>query len=88
MQVSAYSTWEKELHKIVFDPRYLLLTSKDRRDVFDDFTKGKAEKEREEKKRKLNEARDNFKALLREAGITSKYEFSSPSSPRTIYLIS
>jgi transcription elongation regulator 1 len=22
--VSAFSTWEKELHKIVFDPRYLL----------------------------------------------------------------
>ncbi|GAB6025445.1 hypothetical protein CHUAL_011190 [Chamberlinius hualienensis] len=27
-EVSAFSTWEKELHKIVFDPRYLLLTSK------------------------------------------------------------
>ena len=28
-QISAFSTWEKELHKIVFDPRYLLLTSKE-----------------------------------------------------------
>jgi len=27
--VSAFSTWEKELHKIVFDSRYLLLTSKE-----------------------------------------------------------
>ena len=26
-----FSTWEKELHKIVFDSRYLLLTSKERK---------------------------------------------------------
>lgn len=32
-QVSAFSTWEKELHKIVFDPRYLLLNSEERRQV-------------------------------------------------------
>lgn len=31
--VSAFSTWEKELHKIVFDPRYLMLNSKERRQV-------------------------------------------------------
>jgi transcription elongation regulator 1 len=73
IQVSAYSTWEKELHKIVFDPRYLLLTSKDRRDVFDDFTKEKAEKEREEKKKKIAEIREAFKSLLSEANLTSKY---------------
>ena len=27
-EVSAFSTWDKELHKIVFDPRYLLLSGK------------------------------------------------------------
>jgi len=32
-QVSAFSTWEKELHKIVFDPRYLLLNSEERKQV-------------------------------------------------------
>ena len=32
-QVSAFSTWEKELHKIVFDPRYLLLSSEERKQV-------------------------------------------------------
>ncbi len=32
-EISAFSTWEKELHKIVFDPRYLLLTSKERKQV-------------------------------------------------------
>lgn len=33
-EVSAFSTWEKELHKIVFDARYLLLTSKERKQVW------------------------------------------------------
>lgn len=33
LQVSAFSTWEKELHKIVFDPRYLLLNSEERKQV-------------------------------------------------------
>ena len=32
-QVSAFSTWDKELHKIVFDPRYLLLNPKERKQV-------------------------------------------------------
>uniref|UniRef100_A0A4W4GBJ6 Transcription elongation regulator 1a (CA150) n=1 Tax=Electrophorus electricus TaxID=8005 RepID=A0A4W4GBJ6_ELEEL len=32
--VSAFSTWEKELHKIVFDPRYLLLNPKERKQVY------------------------------------------------------
>lgn len=31
--MSAFSTWEKELHKMVFDPRYLLLTSEQRKQV-------------------------------------------------------
>lgn len=33
LQVSAFSTWEKELHKIVFDPRYLLLNAEERKQV-------------------------------------------------------
>lgn len=33
LQVSAFSTWEKELHKVVFDPRYLLLNSEERKQV-------------------------------------------------------
>lgn len=31
--MSAFSTWEKELHKIVFDPRYLLLNPEERKQV-------------------------------------------------------
>ena len=71
-QVSAFSTWEKELHKIVFDPRYLLLTSKDRRDVFDEYTRERAEQEREEKKKKMVEIKEAFKQLLNEASLISK----------------
>ena len=32
-QVSAFSTWDKELHKIVFDPRHTLLNPKERKQV-------------------------------------------------------
>lgn len=49
-EISAFSTWEKELHKIVFDPRYLLLTSKERKQVFDKYVRERAEEERREKK--------------------------------------
>lgn len=35
--VSAFSTWEKELHKIVFDQRYLLLTSNERKKLLIDM---------------------------------------------------
>ena len=33
--VSAFSPWEKELHKIVFDSRYLLLDSRERKQVIE-----------------------------------------------------
>lgn len=32
-EVSAFSTWDKELHKMVFDPRYLLLALDQRKQV-------------------------------------------------------
>jgi len=73
-QVSAFSTWEKELHKIVFDPRYLLLTSKERKQVFEQYVKERAEEERREKRNKLKEKKDQFKQLLEEANLTSKYD--------------
>ena len=37
--------WEKELSKIVFDERYLLLSSKERKTAFDEWVKDRAEKE-------------------------------------------
>ena len=71
--MSAFSTWEKELHKIVFDPRYLLLTSKERKQVFEQYVKERAEEERREKHRKLKEKRESFRTLMEEAKLHGKY---------------
>nr|XP_020472389.1 transcription elongation regulator 1-like protein isoform X2 [Monopterus albus] len=73
--VSAFSTWEKELHKIVFDPRYLLLTSDQRKQVFDQFVKSRVKDEYKEKKSKLQKAREEFRQLLEEVKITSRLTF-------------
>lgn len=39
-QVSAFATWEQELSKISSDPRYLLLTAKERKQEYDRYTHG------------------------------------------------
>lgn len=72
LKVSAFSTWEKELHKIVFDPRYLLLTSKERKQVFDSYVKERAEEERQERRRELKKKREAFLEMLSSASLTSK----------------
>ncbi|KAK8773733.1 hypothetical protein V5799_011738, partial [Amblyomma americanum] len=76
VQVSAFSTWEKELHKIVFDSRYLLLTSKERKQVFEKYVKERAEEERREKRNKMRERKDHFQQLLESAALNSKSTFS------------
>ncbi|RWS23164.1 transcription elongation regulator 1-like isoform X1, partial [Leptotrombidium deliense] len=73
--VSAFSTWEKELHKIVFDPRYLLLTSKERKQVFDKYVKERAEEERKEKRLRLKQQRDDFRKMLEEANLSARSSF-------------
>ncbi|XP_061088445.1 transcription elongation regulator 1-like protein [Conger conger] len=73
--VSAFSTWEKELHKIVFDPRYLLLTSEERKQIFDQFVKARMKEEYKEKKGKLQQAKEEFRKLLEESKITSRSTF-------------
>lgn len=75
-EVSAFSTWEKELHKIVFDPRYLLLTSRERKQVFEAYVKERAEEERREKRHKLKEKRDQFRQLMEESKLHGKSSFS------------
>lgn len=80
MQVSAFSTWEKELRKIVFDPRYLLLASKERKQTFESYVKERAEEERREKKNKLKERKEKFNELLEEASLNSKSSFSEFSA--------
>ena len=67
-EISAFSTWEEELHKIVFDQRYLLLTLKERKQVFEKYTRQRADKERSEMKNWLKVAKDNFKTLCIRSG--------------------
>ncbi|KFM70098.1 Transcription elongation regulator 1-like protein, partial [Stegodyphus mimosarum] len=47
--VSAFSTWEKELHRIVFDPRYPLISSKERKKVFETYVKERLQEEKDKK---------------------------------------
>ncbi|RVE64010.1 hypothetical protein OJAV_G00142280 [Oryzias javanicus] len=74
--VSAFSTWDKELHKIVFDPRYLLLNPKERKQVFDQYVKTRAEEERKEKKNKLMQAKDEFRKMMEDSKLTPRTTFS------------
>lgn len=71
-EVNPTSTFQKELSKIVFDPRYLLLTSNERRKVFEDYCLEKAEEERKKKREKMKKATDEFKILLNEANLDSR----------------
>lgn len=70
--MSAFSTWEKELHKIVFDPRYLLLTSRERKQVFEKYVKERAEEERREKRNKMRQKREDFRSLMELANLHGK----------------
>ncbi|XP_070540573.1 transcription elongation regulator 1-like [Ptychodera flava] len=74
--VSAFSTWEKELHKIVFDPRYLLLTPRERKQVFEKYVKQRAEEERKEKHSKLKEKKEEYKSLMEDAKLSARSTFS------------
>ena len=74
-QVSAFSTWEKELAKIVFDERYLLLGSRERKAAFDDWVKDRAEVEKAERKKRAKEAREQFKAMLAEVAPATKLSY-------------
>ncbi|KAM9610760.1 transcription elongation regulator 1-like protein isoform 1-T1 [Morphnus guianensis] len=75
LQVSAFSTWEKELHKIVFDPRYLLLNSEERKQIFEQFVKTRIREEYKEKKNKLLLAKEEFKKLLEESKLSPRTTF-------------
>lgn len=75
--VSAYSTWEKELQKIVFDPRYLLLTSKERKQVFEKYVKDRANQESKERAAALKKKKDDYRDLLKEANVNLKSSSSS-----------
>ena len=73
VKVSVFSTWEKELHKIVFDHRYLLLPSKERKQVYEQYIRDRADEERREKSRKLRQKKDDFRQLLSESKIHNRF---------------
>ncbi|CAB3405168.1 unnamed protein product [Caenorhabditis bovis] len=78
--VSTGTTFEKELSKIVFDKRYLLLSATERRASFEAYVREKVEAERAERKKKAKEAKEKFQELLKEAELHGKSSFSSFSS--------
>ncbi|XP_075516449.1 pre-mRNA-processing protein 40C isoform X3 [Primulina tabacum] len=66
--VAPFSKWEKELPKIVFDPRFKAIPSHSaRRTIFDHYVRTRAEEERKEKRAAQKAALDGFKQLLEEA---------------------
>ncbi|TYG83552.1 hypothetical protein ES288_D01G177200v1 [Gossypium darwinii] len=66
--VAPFSKWEKELPKIVFDPRFKAIPSHSaRRSLFEHYVKTRAEEERKEKRAAQKAAIEGFKQLLDEA---------------------
>ena len=76
-KVSATSTWERELSKIVFDSRYLLLTASERRAAFEAYQRERSEVEKVERKKKSREAREGYQTLLEEADLHGKSTFEA-----------
>ncbi|KAG8197181.1 hypothetical protein JTE90_011339 [Oedothorax gibbosus] len=74
-KVSAFSTFEKELPKIVFDSRYLLLTPKERKRRFDLYVRTKMEDEKYRKRKESAKKRENFIQLLEESKVTHDTRF-------------
>lgn len=66
--VAPFSKWEKELPKIVFDPRFKAIPSHSaRKALFDHYVRTRAEEERKEKRAAQRAAIEGFKKLLDEA---------------------
>nr|CAD1836216.1 unnamed protein product [Ananas comosus var. bracteatus] len=66
--VAPFSKWEKELPKIVFDPRFKAIPSYSaRRAIFEHYVRTRAEEERKEKRATQKAAIEAFKQLLEEA---------------------
>ncbi|XP_038721456.1 pre-mRNA-processing protein 40C-like isoform X2 [Tripterygium wilfordii] len=67
-RVAPFSKWEKELPKIVFDPRFKAIPSQAaRRSIFEHYVKTRAEEERKEKRAAQKAAIEGFKQLLEES---------------------
>lgn len=66
--IAPFSKWEKELPKIVFDPRFKAIPSYSaRKALFEHYVKTRADEERKEKRAAQKAAVEGFKQLLEEA---------------------
>ncbi|KAH6768386.1 pre-mRNA-processing protein 40C [Perilla frutescens var. frutescens] len=66
--VAPFSKWEKELPKIVFDPRFKAIPNQSaRRALFEHYVRTRAEEERKEKRAAQKAALEGFKQILEEA---------------------
>ncbi|KAA8532296.1 hypothetical protein F0562_032329 [Nyssa sinensis] len=66
--VAPFSKWEKELPKIVFDPRFKAIPNHNaRRALFEHYVRTRAEEERKERRAAQKAAIEGFKQLLEEA---------------------
>ncbi|KAF6160791.1 hypothetical protein GIB67_035992 [Kingdonia uniflora] len=78
--VAPFSKWEKELPKIIFDPRFEAVPGySTRRSLFEHYVRTRAEEERKEKRAAQKAAVDGFKQLLGDAmeGIDHKTDYQS-----------
>ncbi|CAL1284823.1 unnamed protein product [Larinioides sclopetarius] len=73
--LSAFSTMEKELHKVVFDSRYLLLPPRERKQKFEFYLRQISDEEREVRKKQIIKIKDEYKTLLQEAGVEKSTRF-------------
>ncbi len=68
MQITPFSRWERELPKLVADPRYQAVpTLRERRDIFEDFCRNAAEEHKRGKPDKGRAAREAFQGLIKQA---------------------
>ncbi|KAF5195719.1 Pre-mrna-processing protein 40c [Thalictrum thalictroides] len=78
--VAPFSKWEKELPKILFDPRFKAVPSHSaRRSLFEHYVRTRAEEERKEKRAAQKSAVEGFRKLLEEASedIDHKTDYQS-----------
>jgi transcription elongation regulator 1 len=65
--VAPFSKWEKELPKIIFDPRFKAIPSHtERRSIFEHYVRTRVEEERKEKPAAQKAAVEAFRSLLEE----------------------
>ncbi|KAJ4784305.1 Pre-mRNA-processing protein 40C [Rhynchospora pubera] len=77
--VPPFAKWDKELPKIIFDPRFKAVpTNEGRRAIFERYVRTRADEERKERKAAQKAAIEGFRQLLEEASedIDHKTNFS------------